>query len=693
MIYRALFSFGLALCVTAQLFVFGPLAIINGNAEIPLAPSFVLGWPLVAALAMAAAIGLVVIWPAFETRRYRWPAVCAALGVVLYVSFYGFAPELGPLDGRADPFSGLTLRGVIEFLVLIGLLSVALFYKRGNALKPLAAALMLFVTINGGSVLLQADWSVKQQPLVKAASADDLVASNMFRTSTGRTLHTAELSERNVIIILLDTLQNDVFEHLLATNPALRRGFGGFTLYKDATGYFPFTKLSLPVILTGSVYANDEPIPDYMSRVARESLPAVMAASGFSVDLVPLHSRADFLSSTGVRCRALATVWDLYALRQVPILAKQYIYRDGDFVIGQFCSEKVPTNEQERDVAVLDKLISDASVTKLGSNFKFIHFWGMHPPARLDANCEATENRFDLASISEQATCILSKVTDYLNKLRELGVYDKSRIFLVADHGSLLGLMAGDASAPGIPPYVMSAAHPTIAFKEFGPENEFAVSAAPVTLKDLYSTALEGIASPAHGGETLVDIPVDEVRRREFMFYKSAAEASENTLAQVQFFTITGSVRDAGSWSTDRNRASAVLEPLGFVDLGTPEAIKFTDLAFSTEAEGVGASWIVSSPATVTGIVPQASRLLVRIRMLSAHADQDIDVLFNGREVGSWSIRNPNAWLEAELVLDLLPGEAASVGELQLQVKKISPVQAGARALGIFVDWISFEAV
>src|SRR5690606_10454250 len=154
-------------------------------------------------------------------------------------------------DGRADPFSRLTLRGGIELLVLVGLFGAALFSGAGGALKPLSAALALFATINGGTVLVQADWSAKPPLLVKAASPEDLVATNMFRTSTGRTVHAAELAERNVIILLIDTLQNDVFEKWVAENPERRDSFRGFTLFTDASGYFPFTKLSLPVVLTG----------------------------------------------------------------------------------------------------------------------------------------------------------------------------------------------------------------------------------------------------------------------------------------------------------------------------------------------------------------------------------------------------------------------------------------------------------
>src|SRR5690606_20173143 len=121
MTLRALLAFCLAFAVSLQLLVLGPLAILNGNAEIPLAPRFFLGWPLVAALAVAVVVGFGILRPLLEAGRYRWPTLCAALGVALFVSFYGFAPDLGPLDGRADPFSRLTLRGGIELLVLVGL--------------------------------------------------------------------------------------------------------------------------------------------------------------------------------------------------------------------------------------------------------------------------------------------------------------------------------------------------------------------------------------------------------------------------------------------------------------------------------------------------------------------------------------------------------------------------------------------
>src|SRR6185436_19727519 len=61
---------------------------------------------------------------------------------------------------------------------------------------------------------------------------------------------------RNVVILVLDTFQTDLFQELLDDDAGLAAKFEGFTYFRNAVGGFPSTAASVPLILTGQYYEN-----------------------------------------------------------------------------------------------------------------------------------------------------------------------------------------------------------------------------------------------------------------------------------------------------------------------------------------------------------------------------------------------------------------------------------------------------
>jgi hypothetical protein len=47
--------------------------------------------------------------------------------------------------------------------------------------------------------------------------------------------------EKNVLIIVLDGFQGDVFQEIIDESPQYRKRFDGFTYYRDALGGYPVT--------------------------------------------------------------------------------------------------------------------------------------------------------------------------------------------------------------------------------------------------------------------------------------------------------------------------------------------------------------------------------------------------------------------------------------------------------------------
>ncbi|WP_181882304.1 YidC/Oxa1 family membrane protein insertase [Helicobacter didelphidarum] len=82
------------------------------------------------------------------------------------------------------------------------------------------------------------------------------------------------------------------------------------------------------------------------------------------------------------------------------------------------------------EVYAFKELISNRTTQ---STFKFFHFDITHDPYLLDSKCEYTEN-FGEHKTSE--ICALKWIAEAIDKMKKLGIYDNTEIFITADHGA-----------------------------------------------------------------------------------------------------------------------------------------------------------------------------------------------------------------------------------------------------------------
>ena len=87
---------------------------------------------------------------------------------------------------------------------------------------------------------------------------------------------------------MLDGFQSDVFRDIVeAERGEIDRQFSGFTFFANHIGAFPTTIVSIPAMLTGSVYRNQEPMRRYIDKqFQRASLFGVMRDQGYQVDAI-----------------------------------------------------------------------------------------------------------------------------------------------------------------------------------------------------------------------------------------------------------------------------------------------------------------------------------------------------------------------------------------------------------------------
>ena len=661
-------SVAVALAIVLQIAILGPAYLIPENAqELSIRAEDLVPIPLVIALLVTALLAA-GIYLALQSGRLRVASVLAALGLYLYLQFYLIVPDLGVFDGRAANFDGHWLVIALETVLLLALLGAALAAPRHafNVMAPIVCAIAL-----AEAVVIGADAASNSPPPKPAAKASpaDLVDIIFTRTSPTRTYGIPEHSQRNVIVILTDTTQGDMFAAMLRGDPKLAEAFSGFTVYENTVGHFPYTGLSIPAIVTGTVYDGKETIPAFYKRVAPRRLSARLDAIGYKVDLLPLGSRGPFVDADREPCRAWTGLYDLALMRQLPTVLKEWQYNRSKFRITPLCGS-APTTRQELDPLALDKLIAESRVTRLDRpSYKFMHFYGMHPPSLLTASCDVrSETTRDPQAVLEQSRCVIGKIGDYFNKLRELGVFDDSLIVLTADHGTLFGIgFKNDIAAPGVPPQVISSANPAVAFKDFGVKGPVKFSEAPASLVDIYPTILArvGIDPVGAPGQDLARLEGVTERVRDFYYYKGAKEImNSDYVNRSHWFTNRGHARDPDAWALT-------------VSADDGETVRFV------EPLAPGAT------ARIVARLPSSEQMKIVVKLGGPAPRQTVQASVNGRTVASWG--DGSDAVDREAVFALLPTERGADGVVEIKSEAATATATDGSA-GLPIDWVKLQS-
>ena len=689
-------SLGLACALCGQLFLLGPYHMfVTNRDEFSITGWDLLGvlWPtlLVSTIALA-----IVVWVLRRSDRAMPVSVITGLTLYAYAQFYFLVWSYGIFDGRDIDWGNNVLAPVVELAVLAAIVLLSVWQARRFERAALAMVALLFFA----EVVVLGARAYRVESAASSVAGGSRIADYFVPEGTGAVgSRVHELSStKNVVIVLLDTLQSDVFEKLVEANGEIEKGLEGFVFFRNASGIFPYTTLTVPALLTGEHYEAGDQIKEYWSRVAAKDLMSVLPAAGFVNSSLRLGARSGYLDGRSIVGRDVARLVKLALFRQVPHLLKPAVYDADESLIRAFVSEDVPATEPELDVAVWDTLIASSAVSGDRQHFKFLHFWGMHPPAFVDRDCRPRHKSGLRAAVEEQADCAVSKFVAYLERLKELGVYDQSLIFLVADTGSKYSIGGRDAAADGtIPEFVFSSAHPTIAMKDFDSRGPMRVSAAPVSLLDVYPTIVSrvGLGGDSSSGMDLLEIPTDRSRPRTFYYYKGAQEAKLASIQQMQEFVIDGDIRQRSAWRKGESFRADEMDTnlMAFVDFGTPDALQFQDLGWSTEGRGVPVSWSIARTASLVGRVADKPDLTIRARLSSPHSDQSVEVLVNGRSVATWKMPRPTGWVELDATATLEPEEIGKVIRVDFVTAKLAAlaVDNSPRKLGVGVDWVRFE--
>jgi hypothetical protein len=572
------------------LFFFTPAKIYLGNAmEFTSAP----GESMTALLLVSAAVFLLIAAAgAFVRRRSSvatFAAVASAVGTLLWAQGTFVPWSYGVLNGAEIPWKTMVGGGLIDVAAWAVVLALAVVAARRAA--HLVARAGRWIAI--GLAVVQA------AALVPAWIAMPKDQSFRFPASDGATLF--QFSRHvNVIVMLLDTFQSDLFQEIVEKDAALREAFDGFTYFRNALSGSDATSVSVPDMLTGKNYDNTVPYRDFVrDAYLSGSLPKALWERGFTIDMYPIIPASvvtDYSGVTAQRRRLRdwpvylheqALLLDLALFRDLPHFLKQAVYNRQRWILsgllnGYGLSDERPGDaatgaggytgryareyrtsaalvRRNRDVSFIHRLVPAAGTATTADAFKFYHLNGNHLQLVLSDTLTWDPQDPTRDAMLRQGTGVLKIAAIFLDTLRQLRVFDNSLIFIVGDHGSGLADAAVRPTPAGnrlnrTGPYkyqftsFKSAGLPLILAKRIGDSGSLRTSDAPVTLGDIPRTALMelGLDAPVPG-ESMFRIADNAARERIYRAFVGSQE-DVRYFAPLYEYAVNGFSWDDASW-------------------------------------------------------------------------------------------------------------------------------------------------
>lgn len=326
----------------------------------------------------------------------------------------------------------------------------------------------------------------------------------------------------NIIVFVLDSAGNTYLERMLELYPDALDGLHDFTFYNNADCHYYFTYPSMTHFLTGEDMDFDIKTLDWLEKAWSserainfwdELHKADYTCNLYSDDIGYVYGDNENLEGKFDNIIPMRTVIRTKFL--IKALAKTSTYKYVPYVLKPVF-QLVPNDFKK----VIDKestIISDNEdfYQQLTDNnlsidndmknaFIIQHIFGMHKPFTLDENANTVEEGQVTAEETMKGLTVIWD--EYLNQLRDLGVYDNATIIITADHGLWED---GDTQ----PVFFIK--------RQFETHEEVQVNTAPISLDDFQATILDILGKDYSGYGTSIYDWSEGSRRDRTVFMKA----------------------------------------------------------------------------------------------------------------------------------------------------------------------------
>lgn len=454
-----------------------------------------------------------------------------AISLACFIQEMFLNGKMNVMDGSMQTWSRLTIVvNAVIWIVIIGSIVSLKFIIKKNVDKKYA---MICIYL---SIIQLVTWGYLR------------ISTHVERTYSDFELTTEarfELDpEHNVIVFVLDWYDAQILDRLIAKNDDFLEPLKDFTWYKNTTSLYAFTTMSVPYMLTGVEWQYDMTEDEYSNYafgnstllydIADKDYDVCIYTEGHYLpvgikDVVRNYMDVTFegWKYAGIYKQMLScSKYKSYPF----VLKSRYWYADGDLARAMKGSGIHTTTHDEPFYNELH--YSGIQVRQSGKYegaLRFYHLHGMHIPFVPD--------------IESQGEFSMNIVYEYLEQLKDAGLYDEATIIVTADHGQNYIAMEDMLEKYDLD----IASSPILFVKKSGQTNENGptISMAPVSHAEFPATLIEAVYGDTLGyGDTFEDIAEDTERIRYFEYRR------HDDIPYVKY-SINGYVRDWNNWTLE----------------------------------------------------------------------------------------------------------------------------------------------
>lgn len=325
----------------------------------------------------------------------------------------------------------------------------------------------------------------------------------------------------NIYHIVLDEFQSDLFQAHL--DDRLRSTLGGFRFYPNAVTPFGRTEVALAATFSGIEYAYDEPLYDYIARsFTQDSMIVRLRRAGYQTDAVLWTPYRQFRFKAQTLTSQFDTIYWQKRVRlersaddRSALLTAMWFYRYfppdlASMIIGPNHFKQLsdgtllPNDAPIRSLRSFRNFLEREAAQADRGRYIFAHFMLPHFPEVLGVDCQYEIGKS--TAPHEQAGCAVGLIEEFIGKLKELGRFESSLIFIHGDHGKWMVYREGELVQAQVSKddldWNWGRSRPLVLFKPAGVSAEnttLFVSPRRISLLDIAPTVFDSLNLPVTG--------------------------------------------------------------------------------------------------------------------------------------------------------------------------------------------------
>lgn len=436
--------------------------------------------------------------------------------------------EIYVMDGNRQTWSTLTVViNAIIWLVFIGIVISLKYIIRKNVDKAYS---MICIYL---SIIQLITWGYMgfSTELPDREADFELTTNGRFELSP----------DHNVIVFILDWYDAQIMDKILEEDDTFLEPLKDFTWYKNMTSLYAFTSMSVPYLLSDVEWQYDMEEKEYreyafqnkslLRDIAEQNYDVGIYTSKTLVSGSAAHLAINYSNNTGEgwnRRGIFEQMVKCSKYKSYPFALKSEYWYTGDQLSGG-----VHVYDAGNDDLYYNELIETGiqvkKPDKYNGTYRLYHLRGAHPPFAPD--------------MTLQGKWCMNIVYEYLEQLKEAGLYDEATIIITADHGHNY---FGELFENRLTEYGLDyASRPILFVKKSYQTNDNGVyiSMAPVSHAQLGATVMEAVCGDTLGhGEAVDDIEEDRQYERYFILRR------HDDIPYIKY-AINGYSGDWNNWS------------------------------------------------------------------------------------------------------------------------------------------------